>query len=63
MATATGVATVDQFESNNATQLMPLANANPLANYWLLLLTICLGGTVLCTATLVAWPLLTKLLI
>jgi len=33
---------------------------NPLANLWLGILTVCLGGTLLCTAVLVAWPIIAK---
>ncbi len=36
--------------------------SNPLANLWLGLMSACLGGTLLCTVALVAWPLIaTKL--
>jgi len=35
--------------------------SNPLANLWLGLMGICLGGTLLCTAVLVAWPVLASL--
>jgi len=37
------------------------AASNPLANLWLGLMAVCLGGTLLCTAVLVAWPIIAKL--
>ncbi len=37
------------------------AAANPLANLWLGILAVCLGGTALCTAVLVAWPIIAKM--
>jgi len=36
-------------------------SSNPLANLWLGLMTVCLGGTLLCTTVLVAWPILASL--
>lgn len=35
--------------------------SNPLANIWLLFLGTLLGGTLLCTAVLVAWPIIANL--
>jgi hypothetical protein len=37
------------------------ATSNPLANLWLGLMAVCLGGTLLCTAVLVAWPIIANL--
>ena len=37
------------------------ATSNPLANLWLGILAVCLGGTALCTAVLVAWPIIAKM--
>ncbi len=36
-------------------------SSNPLANVWLLILATLLGGTLFCTAVLVAWPIIAKL--
>ena len=36
-------------------------SSNPLANVWLFVLAVLLGGTLLCTAVLVAWPIIAKL--
>ena len=36
-------------------------SSNPLANLWLVVLAVLLGGTLLCTAVLVAWPILAKM--
>ena len=36
-------------------------SSNPLANLWLVVLAVLLGGTLLCTAGLVAWPILAKM--
>ncbi len=38
------------------------AASNPLANLWLGILAVCLGGTALCTAVLVAWPIIAKMI-
>jgi hypothetical protein len=38
-----------------------LVSTNPLANLWLGLMAVCLGGTLLCTVVLVAWPILANL--
>ncbi len=37
------------------------ATSNPLANLWLGIMAVCLGGTLLCTAVLVAWPIIAKM--
>ncbi len=37
------------------------ATSNPLANLWLGIMAVCLGGTALCTAVLVAWPIIAKM--
>ena len=37
------------------------AASNPLANIWLGIMAVCLGGTALCTAVLVAWPIIAKM--
>jgi hypothetical protein len=37
------------------------AGSNPLANVWLFILATLLGGTLLCTTVLVAWPIIAKL--
>ncbi len=37
------------------------AASNPLANLWLGLMAVCLGGTLLCTAVLVAWPIIASM--
>lgn len=34
---------------------------NPLANMWLVVLATLLGGTLFCTAILVAWPIVAKM--
>jgi len=36
--------------------------SNPLANLWLGVLAVCLVGTLLCTAVLVAWPIIANLI-
>ncbi len=36
-------------------------SSNPLANMWLVVLAVLLGGTLLCTAVLVAWPILASM--
>lgn len=36
-------------------------SSNPLANMWLIVLAVLLGGTLLCTAVLVAWPILANM--
>ena len=38
-----------------------LVSSNPLANLWLSLMAVCLGGTLLCTVALVAWPVLANI--
>ncbi len=48
--------TIEQIETSE--QTADRADSNPLANLWLSLMTVCLGGTLLCTAALVAWPLI-----
>ncbi len=53
---ATAVITIEQIISSEKSA--ELAASNPLANLWLGLLTACLGGTLICTAALVAWPLI-----
>lgn len=40
---------------------MAADTANPLANIWLFVLATLLGGTLLCTAVLVAWPIIANL--
>jgi len=42
-------------------QIEEQAASNPLANLWLGLMAVCLGGTLLCTAVLVAWPIIAKI--
>jgi len=42
-------------------QIEEQAATNPLANIWLGILAVCLGGTLFCTAVLVAWPILANL--
>jgi hypothetical protein len=37
------------------------AASNPLANLWLGLMAVCLGGTLLCTVVLVAWPIIASM--
>lgn len=37
-------------------------SSNPLANIWLFVLATLLGGTLLCTVVLVAWPIIAKLI-
>jgi len=36
--------------------------SNPLANLWLGIMAVCLGGTLLCTAVLVAWPIIANIM-
>ena len=36
-------------------------HSNPFANAWLVVLAVLLGGTLFCTAVLVAWPILAKM--
>jgi len=43
-------------------QIAEQASSNPLANIWLGLMAVCLGGTLLCTAVLVAWPIIANLM-
>lgn len=44
-----------------AEQSAEQASSNPLANLWLGIMAVCLGGTLLCTAVLVAWPIIAKM--
>ena len=44
-----------------AEQQAEQTKTNPLANIWLGVLAVCLGGTLLCTAVLVAWPIIAKI--
>ncbi len=44
-----------------AEQSAEQATSNPLANLWLGIMAVCLGGTALCTAVLVAWPIIAKM--
>jgi len=37
------------------------AASNPLANLWLGIMAVCLVGTLLCTAVLVAWPIIASM--
>jgi hypothetical protein len=39
-----------------------LEKSNPLANVWLFILATLLVGTLLCTAVLVAWPIIANLI-
>ena len=43
-------------------QIQEQAASNPLANIWLGILAVCLGGTLFCTAVLVAWPIIAHLI-
>lgn len=52
-AIATSIETVELEQSQAA--------ANPLATIWMVFLGACLGGTLLCTGVLVAWPILAKM--
>ena len=49
--------TIDQVQVNAVEQ----EATNPLANLWLGVLAVCLGGTLFCTAALVAWPIIAKI--
>ena len=50
------------FENSEvAEQQAVQAVSNPLANLWLGIMAVCLGGTLLCTAVLVAWPIIANL--
>ena len=51
--------TIDQVQSEEHS--MDQAKSNPLANLWLGILAVCLGGTALCTTVLVAWPIIAKM--
>ncbi len=55
----TSATTIDQVQIED--QLVAEAASNPLANLWLGILAVCLGGTALCTAVLVAWPIIAKM--
>lgn len=49
--------------TTTATQIETVeTNTNPLANIWLGILGTFLGGTLLCTTVLVAWPILAKIM-
>lgn len=49
------VATADQAVASES------AKSNPIANLWLLFLALVLGGTLLCTAVLMAWPIVAQM--
>lgn len=51
--------TLDQVEIED--HIAEEATSNPLANLWLGIMAVCLGGTALCTAVLVAWPIIAKM--
>lgn len=42
------------------TEIRAQQATNPLANVWLGILGLCLSGTLFCTAVLVAWPIIAK---
>ncbi len=52
-------ATIEHAEI--AEQSVAQTTSNPMANIWLGLMAVCLGGTALCTAALVAWPIIAKM--
>ncbi len=51
--------TIDQVQIQE--QSVDQAASNPMANIWLGLMAVCLGGTLFCTAALVAWPIIAKI--
>jgi hypothetical protein len=56
-------ATLRNEQALNETQVKTVAAqaTNPLANVWLLLMGVMLVGTLLCTAVLVAWPIIASM--
>ncbi len=54
-------ATIDQVQAHVQDQAVAQEATNPLANLWLGILAVCLGGTLFCTAVLVAWPIIAKM--
>ena len=54
------IAAANAIESAQVEQIAE-TSSNPMANIWLGFLAACLGGTLLCTAVLVAWPIVAKL--
>ena len=55
-------ATMMNKQAVELTNELSVAKAsNPLANIWLLFLGTLLGGTLLCTVVLVAWPIIAHL--
>jgi len=59
MASA-NVTTIDQAQIQEISAEQ--ASTNPLASIWLGLMAVCLGGTLLCTVVLVAWPIIANLI-
>ncbi len=51
----------EQVLAQDNLDLAVSAGTNPLANAWLFILATLLGGTLLCTTVLVAWPIIAKL--
>ena len=51
--------TIDQVEIEDT--IASQVASNPLANIWLGFLAVCLGGTLFCTAVLMAWPIIAQL--